>query len=214
MSKTVSELAQELGLSKQYLNRILSQNNLGRKSGNKKLVSDMDEKALISILESNIGNKKSETKTETEKIVSDMPLTARETREENNIGNQKTETKSETEIETIFRYVREQLEIKGKEVERLHQLLDQSQQLLLNEQKKNQLLLETQNEPANWEKEKSRLERSVSQYRNSYNTASQKASDYYEWALRAEKFFWIATAIGGVLLVLLLVLGWFFFFGG
>ena len=68
MSKTVSELAQELGLSKQYLNRILSQNNLGRKSGNKKLVSDMDEKALISILESNIGNKKSETKTETEKI--------------------------------------------------------------------------------------------------------------------------------------------------
>ena len=214
MSKTVSELAQELGLSKQYLNRILSQNNLGRKSGNKKLVSDMDEKALISILESNIGNKKSETKTETEKIVSDMPLTAREAREENNIGNQKTETKSETEMETSFRYVREQLEIKGKEVERLHQLLDQSQQLLLNEQKKNQLLLETQNEPANWEKEKSRLESSVSQYRNSYNTASQKASDYYEWALRAEKFFWIATAIGGVLLVLLLVLGWFFFFGG
>lgn len=214
MSKTVSELAQELGLSKQYLNRILSQNNLGRKIGNKKLVSDMDEKALISIIESNIGNKKSETKTETEKLVSDMPLTARETREESNIGNQKTETKSETEMETSFRYVREQLEIKGKEVERLHQLLDQSQQLLLNEQKKNQLLLETQNEPANWEKEKSRLESSVSQYRNSYNTASQKASDYYEWALRAEKFFWIATAIGGVLLVLLLVLGWFFFFGG
>ena len=214
MSKTVSELAQELGLSKQYLNRILSQNNLGRKSGNKKLVSDMDEKALISILESNIGNKKSETKTETEKLVSDMPLIARETREESNIGNQETETKTETEMEISFRYVREQLEIKGKEVERLHQLLDQSHQLLLNEQKKNQLLLETQNEPANWEKEKSRLESSVSQYRNSYNTASQKASDYYEWALRAEKFFWIATAIGGVLLVLLLVLGWFFFFGG
>ncbi|NQN66831.1 hypothetical protein HPA09_11380 [Streptococcus suis] len=206
MSKTVSELAQELGLSKQYLNRILSQNNLGRKSGNKKLVSDIDEKALISILENNIGNKKSETK----KVVSDMPLITSEPREESNIGNQKTET----ELETSFRYVREQLEIKGKEVERLHQLLDQSQQLLLNEQKKNQLLLETQNEPANWEKEKSRLESSVSQYRNSYNTASQKASDYYEWALRAEKFFWIATAIGGVLLVLLLVLGWFFFFGG
>ena len=70
MSKTVSELAQELGLSKQYLNRVLSQNNLGRKIGNKKLVSDMDEKALISILESNIGNKKSETKTETEMEIS------------------------------------------------------------------------------------------------------------------------------------------------
>ena len=74
----------------------------------------MDEKALISILESNIGNKKSETKTETEKLVSDMQLTARETRKENNIGNQKMETKSETEMETSFRYVREQLEIKEK----------------------------------------------------------------------------------------------------
>lgn len=210
MSKTVSELAQELGLSKQYLNRILSQNNLGRKKGNKKVVSDIDEKALISILESNIGNKKSETKTETKKVVSDMPLTARETRKERDIGNQKSETKSETS----FRYLHEQLEIKGKEVERLHQLIDQSQQLLLNEQKKNQLLLESKAKPADWEKEKSRLESSVSQYRNSYNTVSQKASDYYEWALRAEKFFWIATAIGVVLLVLLLVLGWFFFFGG
>lgn len=206
MSKTIKELADELGLSKQYLNRVLTQNNLGRKIGNKKLVSDIDEKALIAILESNIGNKKSETK----KVVSDIPINPSETREESNIGNQK----SETEMETSFRYVREQLEIKGKEVERLHQLLDQSQQLLLNEQKKNQLLLESKAKPADWEKEKSRLESSVSQYRNSYNTVSQKASDYYEWALRAEKFFWIATAIGGVLLVLLLVLGWFFFFGG
>ncbi|GFK31872.1 hypothetical protein ScFU149_19870 [Streptococcus canis] len=154
MSKTVSELAQELGLSKQYLNRILSQNNLGRKIGNKKLVSDMDEKALILILEGNIGNKKLETKMETEKLVSDMPLIASETREESNIENQKTETKSETEMETSFRYVREQLEIKGKEVERLHQLLDQSQQLLLNEQKKNQLLLESKAEHADWEEKK------------------------------------------------------------
>ena len=73
MSKTVSELSAELGVSKQYLNRVLSQNNLGRKIGNKKLVSDSDVKSLLSILESNIGNKKSETKTETEKLVSDMP---------------------------------------------------------------------------------------------------------------------------------------------
>ena len=35
MSKTVSELSAELGVSKQYLNRVLSQNNLGRKIGNK-----------------------------------------------------------------------------------------------------------------------------------------------------------------------------------
>lgn len=106
MSKTVSELAQELGLSKQYLNRILTQNNLGRKHGNKKLVSDMDEKALISILESNIGNKKTETK----KVVSDIALNSSGSRDGVDIGNQK----SETETETSFRYLREQLEIKGK----------------------------------------------------------------------------------------------------
>ena len=111
MSKTVSELAQELGVSKQYLNRILTKHKLGKIKGNKKVVSDSDVKSILSMLERNIGNQKSETKTE-----------------------------------TSFRYLCEQLEIKGKEVERLHQLLDQSQQLLLNEQKKNQLLLETKSD--------------------------------------------------------------------
>ncbi|QFG42102.1 hypothetical protein [Streptococcus mutans] len=80
MSKTVSELAQELGVSRQYLNRILSQNNLGRKKGNKKVVSDMDEKVLISILEGNIGNQKTETKTETKTLVSNMSLSSSEIR--------------------------------------------------------------------------------------------------------------------------------------
>lgn len=205
MSKTIKELAQELGLSKQYLNRVLSQNNLGRKIGNKKLVSDMDEKALISILESNIGNKKSETKTETEKLVSDMPLTARETREESNIGNQKTETKSETEMETSFRYVREQLEIKGNEIERLHQLLDQSQQLLLNEQKKNQLLLEAKNEPADWEQEKADLEKSLSE-------SNRIASNNYAYAENVERWLWVAGITAGIFFVIILVLIWIHFF--
>lgn len=212
MSKTVSELAQELGLSKQYLNRILSQNNLGRKKGNKKVVSDIDEKALISILESNIGNKKSETKTETKKVVSDMPLTARETREERDIGNQKTETKSETEMETSFRYVREQLEIKGKEVERLHQLLDQSQQLLLNEQKKNQLLLESKAEPADWEEEKTRLKKEISSYQKSLSEANRVADNNYVYAVEREQWFWIAGITAGIFFVIILVLIWIHFF--
>jgi hypothetical protein len=208
MSKTVSELAQELGLSKQYLNRILSQNNLGRKKGNKKVVSDIDEKALISILESNIGNKKSETK----KVVSDIPLTARETREERDIGNQKTETKSETEMETSFRYVREQLEIKGKEVERLHQLLDQSQQLLLNEQKKNQLLLESKAEPADWEEEKTRLKKEISSYQKSLSEANRVADNNYAYAVEREQWFWIAGITAGIFFVIILVLIWIHFF--
>lgn len=197
MSKTVSELAQELGLSKQYLNRVLSQNNLGRKIGNKKLVSDMDEKALIAILGGNIGNKKTETK----KLVSDIPLIASETREENNIVNKKTET----ELETSFRYVREQLKIKGNEIERLHQLLDQSQQLLLNEQKKNQLLLEAKNEPADWEQEKADLEKSLSE-------SNRIASNNYAYAENVERWLWVAGITAGIFFVIILVLVWINFF--
>lgn len=181
MSKTVSELSAELGVSKQYLNRVLSQNNLGRKIGNKKLVSDMDEKALISILESNIGNKKSETKTE-------------------------------TEMEISFRYVREQLEIKGKEVERLHQLLDQSQQLLLNEQKKNQLLLESKAEPADWEEEKTHLEKQVSSYQKSLSEANRIANNNYAYAENMERWFWVVGITAGIFFVIILVLIWIHFF--
>jgi plasmid maintenance system antidote protein VapI len=205
MSKTVSELAQELGVSKQYLNRILTKHKLGKIKGNKKVVSDSDVKSLLSMLESNIGNQKSETKN----LVSDIPSNSTGSMDKDENGNQKSETKSETS----FRFLCEQLEIKGKEVERLHQLLDQSQQLLLNEQKKNQLLLETKSdEPAEWKEEKRRLKNSVSQYRNSYNQASQRASENYNSAIFATRLFWIAVVIAVVLLVLLLVLAWVHFF--
>lgn len=201
MSKTIKELAQELGLSKQYLNRVLSQNNLGRKIGNKKLVSDMDEKALIAILGGDIGNKK----TETEKVVSNMSLSLSEIREEDHVGNRKTETKLETELETSFRYVREQLEIKGNEIERLHQLLDQSQQLLLNEQKKNQLLLKAKNEPADWEQEKADLEKSLSE-------SNRIASNNYAYAENVERWLWVAGITAGIFFVIILVLIWIHFF--
>ncbi len=208
MSKTVSELAQELGVSKQYLNRILTKHKLGKIKGNKKVVSDSDVKSILSMLERNIGNQKSETKN----LVSDMPLTARETREERDIGNQKTETKSETEMETSFRYVREQLEIKGKEVERLHQLLDQSQQLLLNEQKKNQLLLESKAEPADWEEEKTRLKKEISSYQKSLSEANRVADNNYAYAVEREQWFWIAGITAGIFFVIILVLIWIHFF--
>ena len=205
MSKTVSELAQELGVSKQYLNRILTKHKLGKIKGNKKVVSDSDVKSILSMLERNIGNQKSETKN----LVSDIPSKSTGSMDKDENGNQKSETKTETS----FRYLCEQLEIKGKEVERLHQLLDQSQQLLLNEQKKNQLLLETKiDEPEKWKDEKRRLENSVSQYRNSYNQASQRASENYNSAIFATRLFWIVTVIAVVLLVLLLVLAWVHFF--
>ena len=204
MSKTVSELAQELGLSKQYLNRILSQNNLGRKKGNKKVVSDSDVKSVLSILERNIGNQKSETKN----LVSDIPSKSTGSKDKDENGNQKSETKTETS----FRYLREQLEIKGKEVERLHQLLDQSQQLLLNEQKKNQLLLESKAEPADWEEEKTRLKKEISSYQKSLSEANRVADNNYAYAVEREQWFWIAGITAGIFFVIILVLIWIHFF--
>ena len=199
MSKTVSELSEELGLSKQYLNRILAQNNLGRKKGNKKVVSDTDEKALISILEGNIGNKKSETR----KLASDMTSIPSKTREEENIRNQK----SETELETGFRYVREQLEIKGKEVERLHQLLDQSQQLLLNEQKKNQLLLESKNDEFDgWLKEKKGFQDRVNRLASDNDYYIRR---YYENKSSLKSY---KLALLTVLIILALLVIIYFFF--
>lgn len=199
MSKTVSELAQELGLSKQYLNRILSQNNLGRKKGNKKVVSDMDVKALISILGGDIGNKKSETTF----LVSDLPLIASETREEGNIENQKTET----ELETSFQYVREHLEIKGKDVERLHQLLDQSQQLLLNEQKKNQLLLESKNDEFDsWLKEKKGFQDRVNRLASDNDYYIRR---YYE-NKSSLKSYKLALLTVSIILALLVIMYFFF----
>lgn len=74
------------------------------------------------------------------------------------------------------------MEIKEKEVKRLHQLLDQSQQLLLNEQKKNQLLLEAKTELANWKIEKAHLENQVSFYRDFLSEANRRANKHYVYA--------------------------------
>ncbi|WP_421434413.1 hypothetical protein [Streptococcus suis] len=133
MSKTVAEIAQELGVTKQYLNRILNKYQLGSIKGNKRIVSENEFNSLLLILNGRIRNSKSETK----KIVSEISKNINKKGVKEHIGN--------PEWETSFHYLFEQLEIKGKEIERLHKLLDQSQQLLLNEQKKNQLLLEVNN---------------------------------------------------------------------
>ncbi|WBB07283.1 hypothetical protein [Streptococcus alactolyticus] len=104
------------------------------------------------------------------------------------------------------------MEIKGKEVERLHQLLDQSQQLLLNEQKKNQLLLESKAEPADWEEEKTRLKKEISSYQKSLSEANRVADNNYAYAVEREQWFWIAGITAVVFLVIILVLIWIHFF--
>lgn len=199
MSKTVTELAQDLGVSKQYLNRILTKHKLGKIKGNKKVVSDSDVKSLLSILNSNIGNQKTETKN----LVSDIALKSTGSMDTDENGNQKTETKSETG----FRYLHEQLEIKGKEVERLHQLLDQSQQLLLNEQKKNQLLLEEKSEEYS---DKGFHQNLIESMQGSLSWNRQEVgrlNDKLENSV-SKKWFYVVVSVAVVLFLTLLVLVW------
>lgn len=195
MSKTVTELAQDLGVSKQYLNRILTKHKLGKIKGNKKVVSDSDVKSLLSILNSNIGNQKTETKN----LVSDIASKSTGSMDTDENGNQKTETG--------FRYLHEQLEIKGKEVERLHQLLDQSQQLLLNEQKKNQLLLEEKFEEYS---DKGFHQNLIESMQGSLSWNRQEVgrlNDKLENSV-SKKWFYVVVSVAVVLFLTLLVLVW------
>lgn len=198
MSKTVSELSKELGLSPQYLNRVLNRNQLGNKIGNKKLISGSDEKLLISILK---GDKKEKTETKSE-----TSETSSET---------SSETKTETSFDTNLSILENQLIQKDNEINRLHDLLDHNQQLLLNEQKKTQLMLEnkSEKEPEDWKSEKIKIQKDLEAYQKAFTDAERRADNNYAYAEEREKMFYLAVGVSAILLVLLLFLGWFYFFG-
>jgi hypothetical protein len=111
----------------------------------------------------------------------------------------------------ILRVLEGQIKDQKNQIESLQKLLDQSQQLLLSEQKKSQLLIENQNSktdiPREWQEKQEVLENQISYYRNSANNANQRVREYQDWAERAEKGFWFAAILAGVFFVLLLVLG-------
>ena len=109
---------------------------------------------------------------------------------------------------------KDELKAKNEQIEKLQKLLDQSQQLLLSEQKKSQLLIENQTPktdiPHEWQEKQEVLENQISHYRNSANNANQRVREYQDWAERAEKGFWFAAIFAGIFFVLLLVLGWLY----
>lgn len=117
----------------------------------------------------------------------------------------------------ILGVLEEQIKSQKNQIESLQKLLDQSQQLLLSEQKKSQLLIENQTPKTDvsreWKEKQAVLENQVSHYRNSANNANQRVREYQDWAERAEKAFWFAATLAGVFFVLLLVLGWIYFLG-
>ena len=117
----------------------------------------------------------------------------------------------------VLGVLEEQIKSQKNQIESLQKLLDQSQQLLLSEQKKSQLLIENQTPKTEvareWQEKQEVLENQISHYRNSANNANQRVREYQDWAERAEKAFWFAAILAGVFFVLLLVLGWIYFLG-
>lgn len=126
--KTIKELSDELGYTKQYVSQTIRQLGLQsslRKIGNKFAIDEEQENLILQALE-----EKTETKN----------------RQQN---DNKTETELAISLRSEIDFLRSVIEKKDKETERLyqllerqHQLLDQQQQLTLQEQNKNILLIE------------------------------------------------------------------------
>lgn len=126
--KTIKELSDELGYTKQYVSQTIRQLGLQsslRKIGNKFAIDEEQENLIRQALE-----EKTETKN----------------RQQN---DNKTETELSISLRSEIDFLRSVIEKKDKETERLyqllerqHQLLDQLQQLTLQEQNKNILLIE------------------------------------------------------------------------
>lgn len=114
----------------------------------------------------------------------------------------------------VLEVLEEQIKSQKNQIESLQKLLDQSQQLLLSEQKKSQLLIENQASktdiPHEWQEKQEVLENQVNYYRNSANNANQRVREYQNWAERAEKGFWVVAVLACIFFVLLLVLGWLY----
>ena len=127
----------------------------------------------------------------------------------------------------ILGVLEEQIKSQKNQIESLQKLLDQSQQLLLSEQKKSQLLIESHKTTIKFDdylaeqlknddfkqvflKEKEKLDKQIALYQAKSREANQTAKENEYWAIRAEKAFWFAAILAGVFFILLLILGWIY----
>ena len=193
MSKTIKEIADELGVSKTTIRN--------------KMTADFREKWVQTLTANGV-----QTLVITEEGVNALKSIFRGGNNTANLGANFTENQFAPNND-----FKDELKAKNEQIEKLQKLLDQSQQLLLNEQKKSQLLIENQTPktdiPREWQEKQEVLENQISYYRNSANNANQRVREYQDWAERAEKAFWFAAILAGVFFVLLLVLGGVYFWG-
>lgn len=189
MSKTIKEIADELGVSKTTIRN--------------KMTADFRKKWVQTLTANGV-----QTLVITEEGVNALKSIFR--------GENYTANFTENQF-APNEDLKAELKAKNEQIESLQKLLDQSQQLLLSEQKKSQLLIENQTPKTEvareWQEKQEVLENQISHYRNSANNANQRVREYQDWAERAEKAFWFAATLAGVFFVLLLVLGWIYFLG-
>ena len=189
MSKTIKEIADELGVSKTTIRN--------------KMTADFRKKWVQTLTANGV-----QTLVITEEGVNALKSIFR--------GENYTANFTENQF-APNEDLKAELKAKNEQIESLQKLLDQSQQLLLSEQKKSQLLIENQTPKTEvareWQEKQEVLENQISHYRNSANNANQRVREYQDWAERAEKAFWFAAILAGVLFVLLLVLGGVYFLG-
>src|SRR5574344_19360 len=193
MSKTTRELADLFGVSKQAIE--------------KKYTPEFKAKYMSKVTTNGVP-----TWLVDDKGVNVLKSVFQGTNQTTNLG-----TNSLPTDDKILRVLEGQIKDQKNQIESLQKLLDQSQQLLLSEQKKSQLLIENQNSKTDvsheWQEKQEVLENQISHYRNSANNANQRVREYQDWAERAEKGFWFAAILAGVFFVLLLVLGGLYFLG-
>ena len=189
MSKTIKEIADELGVSKTTIRN--------------KMTADFRKKWVQTLTANGV-----QTLVITEEGVNALKSIFR--------GENYTANFTENQF-APNEDLKAELKAKNEQIESLQKLLDQSQQLLLSEQKKSQLLIENQTPKTEvareWQEKQAVLENQISHYRNSANNANQRVREYQDWAERAEKAFWFAAILAGVFFVLLLVLGGVYFLG-
>ncbi|WP_274657240.1 hypothetical protein [Streptococcus equinus] len=193
MSKTTRELANLFGVTKQAIE--------------KKYTPEFKAKYMSKVTTNGVP-----TWLVADEGVNVLKSIFQDTNQTTNLGTNEVPTDDK-----VLGVLEEQIKSQKNQIESLQKLLDQSQQLLLSEQKKSQLLIENQTPKTDvsreWKEKQAVLENQVSHYRNSANNANQRVREYQDWAERAEKAFWFAAILAGVFFVLLLVLGGVYFLG-
>lgn len=184
MSKTIKEIADELGVSKTAIRN--------------KMTADFREKWVQTLTANGIKTL----------VITEEGVNALKT-----MFGGRNNTTNFTEKQFVSNEdFKAELKAKNEQIEKLQKLLDQSQQLLLSEQKKSQMLIESKTESTSidWEGEKERLEKQVTLYQTTSREANKTARENERWAIRAEKAFWFVAILAGIFFVLLLILGWLY----